>query len=189
MTTRANMLSSLPRLIHTYVCSAFNAWWPKSPKPSSSSPDDASGVNSPSGTRNTGEVDKFQTSQSTNSQPTPCSATSADQPFFIWRDIYPPAELAHRQGCQPEQFPHQEVDDEPLPSYNDISGPVIVGSNGFPRHLSSQEEQDRQSALESAVRERMLGLSRRTQFGWSRPDQGTTLPVYRACKSTWDQSY
>lgn len=65
-----------------------------------------------------------------------------------------------------------------LPTYNDISGPVIIDCNGFPRFLSPQEEEERKGRLEKAARERMLGLERRTKFSWVRPYHGTDLPKY-----------
>ena len=53
-----------------------------------------------------------------------------------------------------------------LPSYSDVSGAVIVDAYGTPRFLTPQEEQERKEALAQAVRERMMGLPRRTDFSW-----------------------
>lgn len=71
--------------------------------------------------------------------------------------------------------PEKQEKDQP-PCYNDISGAVIIDWDGSPRFLSPQEEQERQSALENAVREKMLGLPRKTEFAWARPE--VTLPAY-----------
>ncbi|KAL4758483.1 uncharacterized protein BDW70DRAFT_152406 [Aspergillus foveolatus] len=53
-----------------------------------------------------------------------------------------------------------------LPSYSDVSGAVVVDAYGTPRFLTPQEEQERKEALAQAVRERMMGLPRRTDFSW-----------------------
>ncbi|KAL4987666.1 hypothetical protein BDW68DRAFT_160718 [Aspergillus falconensis] len=53
-----------------------------------------------------------------------------------------------------------------LPSYNEVSGAVVVDAHGSPRFLTPQEEQERKDALAQAVRERMMGLPRRTDFSW-----------------------
>ncbi|KAL4736487.1 hypothetical protein BDV11DRAFT_193715 [Aspergillus similis] len=53
-----------------------------------------------------------------------------------------------------------------LPSYNDVSGAVVVDAHGYPRFLTPQEEQERKEALAQAVHERMMGLPRRTDFSW-----------------------
>ncbi|KAL4980891.1 hypothetical protein BDW66DRAFT_146673 [Aspergillus desertorum] len=53
-----------------------------------------------------------------------------------------------------------------LPSYSDVSGAVVIDAYGSPRFLTPQEEQERRDALAQAVRERMLGLPRRTDFSW-----------------------
>lgn len=57
---------------------------------------------------------------------------------------------------------------------------MIIDWDGSPRFLSPQEEQERQSSLENAVREKMLGLPRKTEFAWARPDVsiGDGLPAY-----------
>jgi hypothetical protein len=54
------------------------------------------------------------------------------------------------------------------PSYNDVSGPVIIDQDGKPKFLSPEEEVERQRRLEAAVREKMLGLPRTTTFEWHR---------------------
>ncbi|KAH8427947.1 uncharacterized protein LDX57_005652 [Aspergillus melleus] len=74
-----------------------------------------------------------------------------------------------------------------LPGYNDVSGAVIVDWNGLPHFLSPQEEVERKLRLERAVRERMLGLSRRTDFAWESPCQGTALPQYSPAKAKRSQ--
>ncbi|KAJ5881433.1 uncharacterized protein N7529_000105 [Penicillium soppii] len=67
------------------------------------------------------------------------------------------------------------------PSYNDVSGPVIIDQDGKPKFLSPEEEVERQRRLETVVREKMLGLPRTTTFEWH---QGTSaseelqLPPY-----------
>lgn len=52
------------------------------------------------------------------------------------------------------------------PSYNDVSGPVIIDQHGKPKFLTPEEEVERQHRLETAVREKMLGLPRTTTFEW-----------------------
>ncbi|KAF4247767.1 hypothetical protein CNMCM8980_006990 [Aspergillus fumigatiaffinis] len=64
-----------------------------------------------------------------------------------------------------------------LPSYNEVSGAVIVNHEGFPHFLSPQEEEERQVSLRRAVEERMLGLPRRTSFTWAQ-SHGPSLPSY-----------
>lgn len=78
-----------------------------------------------------------------------------------------------------ETKPKQITEAQP-PRYNDISGAVIIDWDGSPRFLSPQEEQERQTALENAVREKMLGLPRKTEFAWARPDVSIEagLPAY-----------
>ncbi|RAK98828.1 uncharacterized protein BO80DRAFT_427147 [Aspergillus ibericus CBS 121593] len=58
-----------------------------------------------------------------------------------------------------------------LPGYNDVSGAVVVDWDGLPHFLSPQEEEDRKMKLQRAVKEKMLGLPRRTDFEWERPGQ------------------
>ncbi|KAF7165747.1 hypothetical protein CNMCM6106_001823 [Aspergillus hiratsukae] len=65
-----------------------------------------------------------------------------------------------------------------LPSYNEVSGAVIVDHSGLPHFLSPQEEEERQASLRQAVEERMLGLPRRTNFTWAKPSYGSSLPAY-----------
>ncbi|RHZ60645.1 hypothetical protein CDV55_101510 [Aspergillus turcosus] len=65
-----------------------------------------------------------------------------------------------------------------LPSYNEVSGAVIVDHEGLPHFLSPQEEEERQASLRRAVEERMLGLPRRTKFTWAKASRGPSLPSY-----------
>lgn len=137
----------------------------------------------------------------------PLSSSSAQEPASFWKDINPPAEhkytpavLAYNsdKSSSPPLAPlSAQVQDQDamdrskpsttrnsaLPGYNDVSGAVIVDWNGLPHFLSPQEELERKSRLERAVRERMLGLSRRTDFAWESPDHGTTLPQYSPAKA------
>ncbi|PYI02902.1 hypothetical protein BO78DRAFT_472291 [Aspergillus sclerotiicarbonarius CBS 121057] len=57
-----------------------------------------------------------------------------------------------------------------LPGYNDVSGAVIVDWDGLPHFLSPQEEEDRKMKLQRAVKEKMLGLPRCTDFEWERSE-------------------
>jgi len=74
----------------------------------------------------------------------------------------------------------QQTTEAQPPRYNDISGAVIIDWDGSPRFLSPQEEQEREIALENAVREKMLGLPRKTEFAWARPEVSIEagLPAY-----------
>lgn len=80
-------------------------------------------------------------------------------------------------------FPHSSPSP---PSYNDVSGPVIINEYGKPQFLSQEEEVERQHRLQQAVREKMLGLPRTTHFEWHQGTSGTTgtvneelpLPLY-----------
>jgi hypothetical protein len=63
------------------------------------------------------------------------------------------------------------------PSYNDVSGAVVIGADGKPHFLSAEEEVERRLRLEQAVREKMLGLPRTTHFAWSGPST-EQLPAY-----------
>ncbi|OJJ43961.1 hypothetical protein ASPZODRAFT_801256 [Penicilliopsis zonata CBS 506.65] len=111
---------------------------------------------------------------------------------FLWQSIDPPAELMH-SALGPARSNHQQKNstasdqslDEPasptsLPGYSDVSGAVVVDWNGLPRFLDPQEEQERKEALQRAVRERMLGLPRTTEFNWAQPCHGDHLPEYSA---------
>ncbi|GIC88066.1 uncharacterized protein Aud_004457 [Aspergillus udagawae] len=64
-----------------------------------------------------------------------------------------------------------------LPSYDQVSGAVIVNHEGLPHFLSPEEEEERQVSLKRAVEERMLGLPRRTSFTWAQ-SHGPSLPSY-----------
>lgn len=52
------------------------------------------------------------------------------------------------------------------PSYNDVSGPVVIDQDGKPQFLTPEQEVERQHRLETAVREKMLGLPRTVTFEW-----------------------
>jgi hypothetical protein len=119
----------------------------------------------------------------------PESSSSSQEPAFTWQDIDPPADnwspSDHKPPSQETSLP---LDDQKmldstsevssLPGYNDVSGAVIVDWNGLPHFLSPQEELERNSRLQRAVEERMLGLTRQTDFEWERPCQGEVLPRY-----------
>ncbi|KAL3476300.1 hypothetical protein BJX99DRAFT_258622 [Aspergillus californicus] len=79
----------------------------------------------------------------------------------------------------PETLESPESASPDLPNYNDISGAVVVDSNGDPQFLTQHEEQSRQETLERAVRERMLGLPRTTEFSWEAA-AGPVLPRYES---------
>jgi hypothetical protein len=74
---------------------------------------------------------------------------------------------------------------EGLPLYSDVSVRVVVNPDGRPRFLTPQEKKERQASLQRAVQERMLGLSRQTNFSWApmasptRPED-EPLPLYAA---------
>lgn len=80
--------------------------------------------------------------------------------------------------------PSQQANLQQPPRYNDTSGAVIIDWDGSPRFLSPQEEEERHTALQNAVREKMLGLLRKTEFTWARPDgrASESLPVYSPVK-------
>ncbi|KAL4816585.1 hypothetical protein BDW67DRAFT_161897 [Aspergillus spinulosporus] len=102
-----------------------------------------------------------------------------------WEDIDPPTTLlslaadhSNSSASIASRY-HQSSHTEPtvstptsnpssslLPSYSDVSGAVVVDAYGMPRFLTPQEEQERKEALAQAVRERMMGLPRRTDFSW-----------------------
>ena len=52
------------------------------------------------------------------------------------------------------------------PSYNDVSGPVVIDKDGKPQFLTPEQEVEREQRLQTAVREKMLGLPRTTTFEW-----------------------
>jgi hypothetical protein len=74
---------------------------------------------------------------------------------------------------------------EGLPLYSDVSVRVVVNPDGRPRFMTPQEKEERQASLQRAVQERMLGLSRQTNFSWApvasptRPED-EPLPLYEA---------
>ncbi|OQE00443.1 hypothetical protein PENVUL_c051G10106 [Penicillium vulpinum] len=72
------------------------------------------------------------------------------------------------------------------PSYNDVSGAVIIDQDGKPQFLSPEEEVERQRQLQQAVREKMLGLPRTTKFEWHQGTPGTsgTLATSEAAETT-----
>ncbi|KAL4900644.1 hypothetical protein BDW74DRAFT_182479 [Aspergillus multicolor] len=74
-----------------------------------------------------------------------------------------PSTIMDAQSTSP---PPSTTSESILPSYNDVSGAVVVDAHGYPRFLTPREEQERKAALQQAVRERMMGLPRRTDFSW-----------------------
>ncbi|PLB55286.1 hypothetical protein P170DRAFT_37093 [Aspergillus steynii IBT 23096] len=156
-------------------------------------------------------VPRKEESRALQAQIEPASSSSAQEPASFWKDInppaghkYTPAVLAHSSDKSslpsssppPVQPRNKDAMDRTkptstrnsaLPGYNDVSGAVIVDWNGLPHFLSPQEELERKSRLERAVRERMLGLSRRTDFAWESPCHGTTLPQYSPAKAKRSQ--
>ncbi|KAJ5753363.1 uncharacterized protein N7511_007516 [Penicillium nucicola] len=64
------------------------------------------------------------------------------------------------------------------PSYNDVSGAVIIGADGRPHFMTAEEEVERRLRLQQAVREKMLGLPRTTPFEWSQGPSTEQLPAY-----------
>ncbi|BCS30206.1 uncharacterized protein APUU_80509S [Aspergillus puulaauensis] len=138
-------------------------------------------------------------------QPNPSLSLSqsTSETQFQWEDIDPPAEYNylvssnrsqttlsatatphhHQQLSQveiastdPSMLNHSHSNSS-LPGYNDVSGAVVVDVDGYPRFLTPQEEEDRKDTLQRAVRERMMGLPRRTDFNWEASD-GPVLPRY-----------
>ncbi|KAL2001529.1 hypothetical protein VTN02DRAFT_1645 [Thermoascus thermophilus] len=124
-----------------------------------------------------------------------------DEAQSIWEDIDPPEgialSIARGSFAHPLQArtvshvqpgkrdPSQEVSSTDIslspPPYNEVSGAVVVDWNGDSRCLSPEEEEERRERLQRAVRERMLGLPRVTEFDWSRPSESReTLPKYSA---------
>ncbi|KAB8076426.1 hypothetical protein BDV29DRAFT_88243 [Aspergillus leporis] len=131
----------------------------------------------------------------------PVFSSSSQEPSYYWHNIDPPAE-SHRFHGSRSSYPsrlrsgrskwtpmmrhssHISAMNSALPGYNAVSGAVIVDWNGLPYFLSPEEEQERKSKLERAVQERMLGLSKETDFAWSQPYQGAALPRYSSRKDT-----
>ncbi|BDD56655.1 hypothetical protein MPDQ_000087 [Monascus purpureus] len=69
---------------------------------------------------------------------------------------------------QAPEYTNNTDDKEPtLPTYNDISGSVVVDHDGTIRFLSPQEVEERRETLQRAVHERMMGLPRLTESPWS----------------------
>lgn len=67
------------------------------------------------------------------------------------------------------------------PSYNDVSGPVVIDQDGKPQFLTPEQEVEREQRLQTAVREKMLGLPRTTTFEWHQgpsPAEDLQLPPY-----------
>ncbi|EYE92089.1 uncharacterized protein EURHEDRAFT_415798 [Aspergillus ruber CBS 135680] len=120
-------------------------------------------------------------------------SSDAEPPSSTWEDVNslmsPSTQSTNTSSPEPPSIAQdqstitatkQEHIEQHPPRYNDISGAVIIDWDGSPRFLSPQEEQERQTALENAVREKMLGLPRKTEFAWARPDVslGDMLPAY-----------
>ena len=171
---------------------------------SSSSEDPTATISSTSATASEPESEGSDTRR--KSQPEPSISKLSKEPStkdydsldeqanFTWQDIHPPEGFSRRVNspCRGShstpQHPHWtgmirgdrriSMENASLPSYNDISGPVVTDRNGLPRFLSPQREEERKARLEQAVRERMLGFERRTEFNWARPYHGTALPEY-----------
>ncbi|KAL4950288.1 hypothetical protein BDW69DRAFT_187493 [Aspergillus filifer] len=122
------------------------------------------------------------------------------QTQFIYEDINPPAGLEHltqtlstphsttnlhSQSTPTSTMLRQQTSSAPstpsphLPPYNDVSGAVIVDTQGYPRFLTPQEQQERENTLQKAVHERMMGLPRGTEFSWE-AQGGQVLPRYEA---------
>ncbi|KAE8354646.1 hypothetical protein BDV28DRAFT_130568 [Aspergillus coremiiformis] len=128
----------------------------------------------------------------------PVFSSTSQEPSYYWQNIDPPppsyqfqrrrASYHHRRRSsrssmwRPMMYPNPISTNSALPGYNTVSGAVVVDWNGLPYFLSPQEEEERKSKLERAVQERMLGLSKETDFGWSRPCHGATLPRYSSIK-------
>ncbi|KAL4943933.1 hypothetical protein BDV06DRAFT_188751 [Aspergillus oleicola] len=131
-------------------------------------------------------------------------SSSVQESQFLWEDINPPAGLEHLVSNQSEatfsasqslssaslhsqtatqtptmisQTTSPEESSPSLPLYNDVSGAVVVDAEGYPRFLTPQEQQDREDTLQRAVRERMMGLPRNTEFNWE-ASGGPVLPRY-----------
>ncbi|KKK19002.1 hypothetical protein ARAM_001497 [Aspergillus rambellii] len=174
---------------------------PSSPSPSPSPSTETKPANNQLSLRNRSGHKPRKTQHSTNQpitprqpsfappQPTYYSARQQQEPHFIWEDINPPAEFL-RALDQPQDEKTMVTSSSnlssipgaaSLPGYNDVSGAVIVDWDGHPRFLSPQEERERKIQLEQAVRERMLGLPRRTDFVWE-PSSGPILPPYSPAK-------
>ncbi|KAE8145940.1 hypothetical protein BDV25DRAFT_59273 [Aspergillus avenaceus] len=122
---------------------------------------------------------------------------SSQEPPHYWQNIDRPADttrphdqsffgfhpLPGRSRSRLVMRPRSNMNST-LPGYNAVSGAVIVDWNGFPYFLSPEEEHERKLKLERAVQERMMGLSKQTDFAWSRPSHGTTLPRYSSKRDT-----
>ncbi|KAL4964633.1 uncharacterized protein BDV14DRAFT_200686 [Aspergillus stella-maris] len=133
------------------------------------------------------------------------------QAQFIYEDINPPTGLEHLASTQvlpqslstsqlsstislhsqtptgPDPTMLSETTSTTLPPYNDVSGSVVVDTEGYPRFLTPDEQQERESTLQKAVHERMMGLPRRTEFTWE-VQGGPVLPRYEGPGSTLAQS-
>ncbi|OJJ48922.1 hypothetical protein ASPZODRAFT_164515 [Penicilliopsis zonata CBS 506.65] len=111
-----------------------------------------------------------QCERETSTEPENTGLLQSKEMQFLWNDINPIS----------NNIPSTKGPANALPSYNDVSGATIVDWNGQSRHLSPEEEQERQITLQQAVRERMLGLPKTTDITWARPWSGTGLPPYSA---------
>ncbi|KAL2866452.1 uncharacterized protein BJX67DRAFT_381970 [Aspergillus lucknowensis] len=127
------------------------------------------------------------------------TSNSEAQTQFFWEDVDHPTEYLTSSSPLPSQSdtaniraststtttmlnqtqsrPSPRSSHPSLPDYDSVSGAVVVDANGYPRFLSPQEELDRNATLQRAVRERMMGLPRRTDFSWQ-ASRGPVLPGY-----------
>ncbi|KAJ5375826.1 hypothetical protein N7517_007832 [Penicillium concentricum] len=108
----------------------------------------------------------------------PRSLWKSDFSNFGWKFCYTPMSSnfpTTKENISPPPYC------APPPSYNDVSGAVIIGQDGKPQFLSPEEEVERQHRLQQAVRETMLGLPRTTKFEWH---QGTSTSATSAAWGT-----
>lgn len=151
------------------------------------------------GENNGARANRDNSTSTTRGRSTIDASSLEDEAHFIWEDINPPEGHVHsvhrrpstrrlqersspceRRGTHGVPFPETSSADLP-PAYNDVSGAVVVDWDGSPRFLSPEEEEERKARLQRAVRERMLGLPRQTEFDWARPEERSeTLPKYSA---------
>ena len=97
----------------------------------------------------------------------PFSARNAKERESIAYSPVPLSDTPFSESISFSDAPPNETPSNAVPpSYNDVSGPVIIDQDGKPKFLSPEEEVERQQRLEAAVREKMLGLPRTTTFEW-----------------------